>query len=245
MTVQDLTPKMNIPSAETELSLPFGITDMVQSTGGAATTANAIKRGYGNNIFGQDDNGIWLGAQDYADAPFRVNMQGDIYASSALFPNLITITIFKQTSIPTSLAIGDLWFDTDDGNKLYRAASVGADAITAGEWEAVAPVTITVFAQDAIPTSLAAGDLWYDTNDSNKVYRAFQAGATTISGSGWVLVADERAADAILKSNSGQTLSGNIQVGASNVKIDGANKRIIINDGSDDIILIGFQSGGF
>ena len=30
-----------------------------------------------------------------------------------------------------------------------------------------------------------------------------------------------------------------------NVKIDGANKRIIINDGTDDRILIGWQEGGF
>ena len=31
----------------------------------------------------------------------------------------------------------------------------------------------------------------------------------------------------------------------SNVKIDGTNKKITINDGSNDRILIGYQSGGF
>jgi len=36
-----------------------------------------------------------------------------------------------------------------------------------------------------------------------------------------------------------------INVGESNVKIDGANKRILINDGTDDRILIGFQQNGF
>ena len=40
-------------------------------------------------------------------------------------------------------------------------------------------------------------------------------------------------------------LTGYIDVGNGNVKIDGENKRIIINDGSDDRILIGYQSGGF
>lgn len=35
--------------------------------------------------------------------------------------------------VPTSLAEGDLWFNTDD-NRWYRAESVGADEITAGEW---------------------------------------------------------------------------------------------------------------
>lgn len=29
-------------------------------------------------------------------------------------------TTFRQTSAPTATAVGDLWLDTDDGNKLYR-----------------------------------------------------------------------------------------------------------------------------
>jgi len=37
-----------------------------------------------------------------------------------------------------------------------------------------------------------------------------------------------------------------ITLGAdANVKIDGVNKRILINDGTNDRILIGYQSGGF
>ena len=51
--------------------------------------------------------------------------------------------------------------------------------------------------------------------------------------------------DALLKAGSSQNLTGDIQVGTGNVKIDGANKRIIINDGTNDRILIGYQSGGF
>jgi len=52
-------------------------------------------------------------------------------------------------------------------------------------------------------------------------------------------------AAALLKAGAGQTLSGDVSVGIGNVKIDGANKRIFINDGTNDRILIGFQSGGF
>ena len=40
-------------------------------------------------------------------------------------------------------------------------------------------------------------------------------------------------------------IDGAINVGSSKVKIDGANTRIIINDGTNDRILIGYQSGGF
>jgi len=48
--------------------------------------------------------------------------------------NSAQVTTFTQAGIPTSLAVGDIWIDSDDDNKMYRAASVGADAITAGEW---------------------------------------------------------------------------------------------------------------
>ncbi len=41
------------------------------------------------------------------------------------------------------------------------------------------------------------------------------------------------------------TLEVVMDVGSGNVKIDGGNKQILVNDGTNDRILIGFQSGGF
>lgn len=206
---------------------------------------SSLQVGAGTKLMRVDHNGMWLGARTFAAAPFKVDMSGNVTATSASFPNLITLSIFKQDAIPVSLAIGDLWIDTNDSNKMYRAGSVGADAVTAGEWELVNFQGIQVFAQDAVPTSINAGDLWYDTNDSNKVYRAVIAGADQITAGEWVLVNDLRAADALLKAGSSQVLTGDVQLGVSNVKIDGANKRIMINDGTNDRILIGYQSAGF
>lgn len=209
--------------------------------------ADSINVGAGNTgLRMKKGKGLWIGAKAFEDAPFSVDMLGNIFASSATFPSLVTIQIFRQASIPTSGAIGDLWFDTDDGNKVYRAGSAGADAITSGEWELVRDTSIPfVFAQDGVPTSTAIGDLWYDTNDNNKVYRAASAGADAVTAGEWELLNDLRAADALLKAGAAQNLSGDIQVGTGNVKIDGGNKRILISDGTDDRILIGFQSGGF
>jgi hypothetical protein len=51
---------------------------------------------------------------------------------------------FEQSGIPTSTAIGERWFDTDDNN-LYEADSVGADEIASGEWR----LLYTVHADDA------------------------------------------------------------------------------------------------
>lgn len=146
--------------------------------------------GFGGKVFRMDQQGMWLGAEKFADAPFSVDMLGNLIASSATLSGYSKIYIFKQDSIPTSEAIGDLWIDTNDSNKVYRAASVGADEVTTGEWEEV-----TV--------------------------------------------------DAIIKSATSQTLSGNFNLNDANVLIDGANKRILISDGTNDRILIGYQSGGF
>ena len=47
--------------------------------------------------------------------------------------------------------------------------------------------------------------------------------------------------------NSG-SMGGTTEVrfgGDANVKIDNANRRIIISDGTDDRVLIGFDLGGF
>ena len=117
----------------------------------------SLQIGTGTRAFKADQSGIWLGADKFADAPFRVAMDGTVVVGSGY----TKINIFSQDAVPTSISTGDLWFDTNDGNKLYRAGSAGADEITAGEWEAVDDTRkITVFAQDAIPTSLAVGDLW-------------------------------------------------------------------------------------
>jgi len=100
-------------------------------------SVSSMQMGFGDRSFKADESGLWLGANAFADAPFSVDMQGNLVASSATFSQYIS------------------------------------------------------------------------------------------------------------KAGTSQTLSGDFNLSDANVKIDGANKRIIINDGSDDRILIGFQSGGF
>ena len=88
---------------------------------------------------------------------------------------------FVQTSAPTATAIGDLWVDSDDNNKLYRASAVGSS-----NWVAVRDTANDnyprVFTQASQPTAINTGDLWFDTDDNNKQYRW--------DGSNWVEVRD-------------------------------------------------------
>ncbi|MCR4306241.1 MAG: hypothetical protein NUV73_04120 [Candidatus Daviesbacteria bacterium] len=44
---------------------------------------------------------------------------------------------------------------------------------------------------------------------------------------------------------SGSVITGQVIVGNNNVIIDGVNRRIIVNDGTYDRVLIGYQLGGF
>ena len=53
------------------------------------------------------------------------------------------ITTFRQTSAPTATAIGDIWIDTDDSNKLYRASATGS-----GSWVAVDDARIATLVSD-------------------------------------------------------------------------------------------------
>jgi len=131
------------------------------------------------------------------------------------------IITFYQAGVPTSTDIGDLWIDTDDGNRLYRAESVGADQITAGEWveiqdtdiaqaiadagtaQSTADGKIVTFYQDGEPTAEGIGDIWFDTNDTMKQHRW--------SGSAWISVVDTDIAQAITDASNAQaTADGKI-----------------------------------
>ena len=123
------------------------------------------------------------------------NNDGDISSINGSITSLTNVVnaktqTFVATSAPTAVSVGDLWIDTDDDNKLYRATAAGNS-----NWVAVNDTSgITVHAQTSQPTGAQEGDLWFDTDDSNKQYRW--------SGSAWVAVVDTRvAANATAVSN--------------------------------------------
>lgn len=117
----------------------------------------SIKIGQGDQAFKGDQSGIWLGANKFADAPFSVDMDGNIIATTLNLSAYATVTDLNTVS-------GNL--SSLDGN-------------------------------------------------------------------------------ALKKDSTTQVLAGKIIVGDNKITIDGVNKRIIINDGTNDRILIGYQSGGF
>ncbi|UZJ42207.1 hypothetical protein OO006_04325 [Prosthecochloris sp. SCSIO W1101] len=105
------------------------------------------------------------------------------------------ITAFYQATAPSGgVESGDLWFDTNDGNKCYRWTGSTwsaiddariADAVSAAATaQSTADGKVVTFVQSSQPTADAVGDLWFDSDDSYKMHRW--------SGSAWVEVADAR-----------------------------------------------------
>lgn len=43
----------------------------------------SLQLGSGASMFGADSSGIWLGAEKFEDAPFKVDMNGNLYFKSA------------------------------------------------------------------------------------------------------------------------------------------------------------------
>ena len=115
--------------------------------------------------------------------------------------------IYRQATAPDGsvypLTEGDVWFDTDDGNKQYywtgsawvsvqdlgiAAAEAGAAAATAAAAAAAAAATAAqttadgknkIYRQGTTPTgTFSVGDLWFDTSNDNRISRW--------DGSSWV-----------------------------------------------------------
>lgn len=85
MKTIDLSPRMSLKPAEQELITEYmpGERPLGESVGGLQMFSNVFKRGYGDQVFGSDKNGMWLGAADFADAPFTVDMEGNLIMDGA------------------------------------------------------------------------------------------------------------------------------------------------------------------
>jgi len=132
--------------------------------------------------------------------PSKMSYDAIAAASLALDTADGKIETYFQTTMPTGASLGDLWFDTGDGNKVWRhngttfvlaadddmaqaiAAAAGAQGTADGKvttfYKATAPTNA-----DAPPAigSLKVGDLWYDTVNSD---------LSRYSGSAWVKISD-------------------------------------------------------
>jgi len=76
--IKDLSSKLKIPTAEKELKLPVGVQEMGQTVGGLFAFSNVFRRGYGDNVFGIDENGVWIGGADFDTSTIQFHYGGTI-----------------------------------------------------------------------------------------------------------------------------------------------------------------------
>jgi hypothetical protein len=141
------------------------------------------------------------------------------------------IETFYQTTAPSGGSYGDLWFDTDDGNKLYRhngttwVVAVDADianAITAAAGaQATADGKVTTFYATSTPTAEALGDLWY--NSSTGYLKRW-------SGSAWVDVSIWL--DTSGNINTGKAVTASLAVAAVTDSVQAYNGSLVTGSGA-------------
>lgn len=150
-------------------------------------------------------NDLWLDIDDgllyYASTTSGGwTLHSDQRIGLVVASNATKTTVFAQISAPstTGRTVGDLWIDTDDGNRVYdwsgswTARPLGAAAISATARQLGATL---VFRQSTAPTgTFVIGDLWLDSDDG-LLY------ITTSTTGTWVLHSDQRIA-AVVDSNA-------------------------------------------
>jgi hypothetical protein len=128
-----------------------------------------------------------------------------------------TVEIFYNASTsPPAGKVGDLWLVSDQGNALKRHNG----ATTGDPWEAVDDARIAKTITDlgtlgtevdkkitsyynlSAPTTANEGDLWFDTSDKNKLYRASRTGTDLTKTNGWAEVRDSDIATALTKAQT-------------------------------------------
>lgn len=169
----------------------FGVSTLGSITGGSLSV------GSGGVTISADGgtSGVYIGG----------NVISCIYGGLPTFhvdgtTGIVTATKFQMTADGDSsldMTAGSLTIGSttavDDGGAGYTVADIYSNAAQAISDAATAQGTadgkVTTFYQDNAPTAEATGDLWVDTNDSNKLYRW--------SGSSWLSVRDSGIAQAI------------------------------------------------
>jgi hypothetical protein len=150
------------------------------------------------------------------------------------------IQSFYQDAEPASgMSEGDLWFDTDDGNRAYRYdgtawqdaqdSGIGTALSEAADAQATADGKVTTFFTTSTPTAESVGDLWY--NDSTKLLKRWNGSTWEDSGS---LGADWYSNLSGIPSRLGDTPSTGLNLTATHLGYyDGASWTAYIDDNGD------------
>lgn len=205
-----------------------------QAGGLGFSNLGSMQIGEGSQVFRGDRSGIWLGANTFADAPFSVDMSGNLISTTATITGyargFVSTLAWTATDADTaSWASGTI--KTSDGTS-YAIDSGNTGNIAATTYVYLDPDTSITVLQKTTTATTAVGDKII-------LVAIVQEGAAgsgciiDVVGSHGTTVDGDRITTGKIESSDGKTY------------FDLDNDRIIVNDSSHDRILIGYQSGGF
>ena len=174
----------------------------------SADAAATIYRQATQPASGMVANDLWIDSDDgklYVYVGGVWTLSSDQRIADLVTSNGTKITAFAQASAPTTTGRveGDIWVDTDDGNKVYvwtwggtgwTARTFGATAISATARQLGA---VTIYRQSTAPASgMITNDLWVDSDD----------GLLYIYTGSWTVSADQRIATLVTSNATKITL---------------------------------------
>jgi hypothetical protein len=174
----------------------------------AADAAATIYRQATAPASGMVANDMWIDSDDgllYVYVGSTWTLSADQRIADLVTTTGTKITLFAQASAPTTTGRteGDIWVDTDDGNKVYvwtwggtgwTARTFGSAAISATARQLGA---VTIYRQSTAPASgMITNDLWVDSDD----------GLLYIYTGTWTLSADQRIATLVTSNATKITL---------------------------------------
>lgn len=160
--------------------------------------------GYGSKCFRADNQGIWLGASKYASAPFRVDMSGNVYASS--------ITLTGYVAVGGAAADVNSGVTTISGGKI-TAYSITADRIVVGTFIQVGGAAGDV---NAGVTTINGGKLTTGTVTADYVVASISISSPTITG-GSIAIGS---GNSIFKADSNGIYLGNATFGSAPFRVN-------------------------
>lgn len=183
-----------------------------------------LQIGQGSNVLRADQQGLWLGAARFEDAPFRVDMEGNITATSLDLSNFLEI----------GEALGDIGAGNITSTYIANGAIVtgklAAQAVTAAKIDVTDLFAQTITATGSITGLTLTGGIVRTASSGS---RAQLNGATNslqvYNGSTMRM---QLAGEVLLFYNSSGTTTGSLYAGATGMLISADSGNLVLSTAS-------------
>ena len=155
----NLNPKYNLIAARDKIVVTeVGLGERV---GGMSSTASSFSKGGGDEIFKVTSKGIHLGAAEFEDAPFSVDMAGNLTGTGLTVDHLDIPDITSANSFHVDTSGNSWWGATSIGSAPAKVLNTGASTFS--------DMTITGGTITGVSIAIGSGDNIFKA-DSNGIY---------------------------------------------------------------------------